>query len=158
MKKWVKDLWFPVAVIVLVGIIAYNLYTVARLRQAAEDQIVASQGSDTRGSGTRTALASGDEKTAPEDLVGQPGPRTVVLRLKPKNEGAQLDAEKLAGVLRTIGPVEDASVEADTVKLTLHNSLRFSELQQQLGFQDVGIADEESSLEGDLRLHVSGMT
>lgn len=161
--QWVKKLWFPVSAAVLIALIGYNLFTVVRLRQATnnratQDENIASQGSGMDGSGTRATVASADKKPASQDLVGQPGPRTIVLRLKPKTEGSQVDAEKLTTALGAIGPVDDASLEAGTLKLTIRNSLGLSELEEPLGFHEVGIADEESSLAGGLRLRVSGMT
>lgn len=155
--KWVKKLWFPVAATLLVGVIGYNLYTVARLRQSndAGNVNVASEGSGTRGSSTRSSAVE-SKNSFSGTLVSTPGPQDIVLRVKTQN--ADIDAEKLIGALETLSPVEKAVLDGTSVKLTISGPLNLSELVGRLGVQEVNVVEDELPLSGGLRLHASGMT
>ena len=151
---WVKKLWFPVAATLLVGVVGYNLYTVARLRQSndAGNGNAASQGSGSRGSSTR----SGSAVSVSARLVSTPGPHDIVLRVKTQN--ADIDAEKLTRALETLGPVEKAVIDGTSVQLTISGPLNLSELVERLGVQELHVVEDELPLSGGLRLHASGMT
>ncbi len=152
--QWVKKLWFPVAGGVLVAIIGFNIYRIVDYRRAGNDAPaanVASQGSGTRGDATRN-------EAPVADLVGSPGPRQLTLRVQSNNGDDPPNADQLTAALQAIGPVEEASVEGDTVKLTIGNSLDLSELVERLGFQNAVLVDEQLPIEGGLRLKVAGMT
>ncbi len=159
--QWIKKLWFPLAAVVLLGIIGYNLSTVARLQRSSpsssdQSQGVASQGSGSRGSGTRSGPASADRTAPPEDLVSEPGPRKVILRLETHNN--DIDGEKLSADIESLSPVAEASIKENTLTLTISNTLTLVEVNERLSAEKVDIADSESPLGGGLRLHVSGMT
>ncbi|MCH7725729.1 MAG: hypothetical protein IH991_04505 [Planctomycetes bacterium] len=152
--QWVKKLWFPVAAIVLVVIIGFNVYRIVDYRLASNDapaSNAAAQGSGTRGDPART-------ETPVPDLVSSPGPRQLTLRLQLNSGDSQPDEEKLTAALEAIGPVEEATVKGDSVKLTIANSLDLSELVQRLGFQDATLVEDQFAIEGGVRLKVAGMT
>jgi len=152
--KWVKKLWFPVSVVVLVGIIGVSLYTIISNRGSGGDasNSVAARNGNANGNPEQS------KKKAIPDLVSSPGPREVVLRLRPTNGQTAIKADTLLAALKVIGPVDDAVLDGNTARLMISNSLRLSELEERLGFQETAIVDEESPLDGGFRLHVSGMT
>ena len=156
--NWVKRFWFPVAATLLVGIIGYNLFTMARLGRSNSDAAkvnTASDESGTRGSSMRSTPSSASKKSISADLVSKTGPQDSVRRVKAQN--ADIDAEKLTAALEALGPVEKAVWDGDTVKLTINDSLNLSELVGRLGFQETALIENEFRLRGGLRLHVSGM-
>ena len=155
--NWVKRFWFPVAATLLVGIIGYNLFTMARLGRSNSDATnasIASQGSGSRGSGTRSSAVASKNSVSGK-LVSTPGPQDIVLRVTAQN--TDIDVEKLTAALEALGPVEKAVWDGDTVKLTINDSLNLSELVGRLGFQETALIENEFRLRGGLRLHVSGM-
>lgn len=152
--QWVKKLWFPVSTVLLVGVIGFNTYRLVAPRLSSSNDTnsnVVSQGSGTRDNPERV-------RASIPDLVSSPGPRDIVFRLKPTNGEANIDGQKLTAALEALGPVEHATFEDDTIKLTIASSLKVSELVERLGFQQIALVEEEFPLRGGLRLHVSGMT
>ena len=145
----VKRYWFPAAVTLLVGVIAFNLYTVYYRDggTAIADRTPGSPGS-------RRPPAQGDP--------GGPGiPRTIALAVAPRAPGHALDGKAVMAALQTIGAVQEAQAEGGspwTVRLTVVEPVKLSLLSKRLEDQGAEVVERRSPLRGDLRLHVSGMS
>lgn len=146
----IKRYWFPAAVALLVGVIAFNLYTIYSNRAGSNAQV------------TQTPEGPGDRHASKQAARTGPGvPRTISLVIAPTNGESGLDTGKVAKALRARGAVQEAQVEVQsqpTMKLTILEPVKLSALSGWLESQGAVVVEQESPLRGNLRLHVSGMT
>lgn len=153
--KWVKKLWFPGVAVLLLAIIGINIKRVIDFQRAGNDASDANFA--LQNSGTRENAARAE--TPVRDLVGNPGPRTLTMRIQPKSGNGQPDHDQLIAALQAMGSVEGAVVvEGDRLKLTISDSLDHSELVERLGFQNAVLVEDDLALAGGLRLKIAGMT
>ena len=128
---WAKRYWFPAAVVILTAIIGCNLYT-----------IFSSKGNE---------------------YQERVNPRVLTLAVSAKDENASLDAETLRQALESFGPVNKAQLQIQEepgpqqgLELTVAEPVKLSELQERLDWQDSVLVEEGSTLEGELRIQISG--
>ncbi len=156
---WLKKYWFAGACAVFVIFIGFNLYSVLRVRFAdtrATDTI-ASQGSGTRteGSNTKqTAVAA----SLPEDIVSSRAPQEIAFSFKAPETAPDFNTDEVTNALTALDSVGEATVKTNSVKLSMVNSLKLSEVIDGLGVEESALVADEFLLQGGLRLHVSGMT
>lgn len=152
----VKRYWFPAAVVVLVGVIGFNLFTIYN------------QGGQNKGAGD---LPEDPAEHFPEGSAGRfpaataaagPGvPRTFSLVVAPEDSGSKLDREALTKGLQSIGAVEQVQPDGEdpmTLRITIVEPIKLSVLSERLANHGAAVVEDRSPLRGDLRLHVSGMT
>ena len=164
--RWVKKLWFPASAIILAGIIGFNLWQVASVRWSNRSPTDQAGTANTQRNRANTGAvqtpadeqAAAKKKAVPVDLVSSTGPQQIVLAIQPKNGDADIEGEALTSSLKELGPVEDAVVEGNTVKITITESLNLSDLVKRLGVQQTVAIEDQFPLQGGLRLHAAGMT
>lgn len=151
---WLKKTWFPVVAVVLLAIIAFNVRQIAGIRSPqppARNEIATATAPSNRAD-------SKDQKPVPADLTPSQAPQEIAIRLATTNGEAEFDRDRLTGSVKTVGFVEEAVLEGNTIKVTLTGPANLSELLEQLSRQQVAVVEDEFQLHGALRLHASGMT
>lgn len=166
MMRWIKKSWFPVSATLLIAMIGFNLYTLARLqlsdRETTSPDVTAqramTQGSATRGSAARTSPAV--EEPALEELVAAPGPRSIELPVAARQAGDSLETAKLAEALEgeSVRQVRLDESDGKTLRLTFHAPLKLSEITNRLDAHGATLVEDRLPLREALRLRVSGMT
>lgn len=147
----IKRYWFAGAVTLLVGVIAFNVYTVYNHTVGNP----APKG---------TAEGPGEKRPSTREVPAEAGPgvpRSVVFAVAPKDPDGSLDADRLKQALLTIGPVKEAHVKSASptiARLTIIDPVKLSLVEQRLEDQGAKLVENRSPLRGRLRLHVSGMT
>ncbi len=124
--------WFPSAVALLLSVIGFNLYTIARVYRSGAGEF-------------ESALPS----------------RTITIAIASQMPDTRPGAEEVANALETVAGVEHVRVDgkrAKAVTLTLRAPVRLSALKERLKAHEVRVVESESRLEGSLRLYVSGTT
>ena len=154
---WVKKYWFAEACVVLSAIIAFNLYSVFRFADQRATRNLASEGSGTRSEGSNTKQTP-VVASVPEEIVSSPAPQEIEFSFKAPETGPDFDLEQVRNALTALDSVGEATVKPGSVKLSMVNSLKLSQLLEGLGLQESALVADEFFLQGGLRLYVSGMT
>ena len=131
---WLKKSWFSVVGVVLLAIIAFNVWQIADIRSSTP-----SAGNEAATASTSSNRADGqNQKAVPEDLTPSPAPHEIAIRLAVTNGEAEFDGDSLTGSVKTIDSVEEAVFEGKTLKVTLTGPVNLSELLGRLSLQQVG--------------------
>ncbi len=126
----VKRYWFPVTVVILSAIIGCNFYTIFSSRGNESEE----------GAGTRV----------------------LTLSVSAKDTNASLNGEALRKALESFSPVRKAELKVEkapgreALVLTVAEPVKLSELKERLDWQDSVLVEEETALDGELRIQVSG--
>ena len=151
---WLKKSWFPAVAVVLLAIIAFNVWQIASIRSST-----LSAGNEAATASTPSNRADGQaQKAVPEDFTPSPAPHEIAMRLAATNGEAEFDGDRLTDSMKTVGSVEEAVFEGNTIKVTITGPANLSELLERLSLQQIAVVEDEFQLHGALRLHASGMT
>ena len=148
--KWVKELWFPVATLGLLAVIAFNLSRIVAIQSPAAP----AKGTPA----TPSEQADGQQKLVPDGFLPSPGSQQIAIGLRAKDGDSKLDGDQVAGTVKTLGSVEEAVFADNTLKVTLTDSTNLSDLLGRLSLQEASVDDDQFPINGALRLHATGMT
>ena len=150
-----KQFCFLVAAALAIGIVGYGLYTRMPVWQAGDSRV-----QPTIAAAADRAVQS-DQSPAKDGATAVESSRKVrhvVLRLKPKSDRSEIAGSELVTSLKALDSVKDATLEGRSVRLTISGPVRLSEVVKHLSDRGAALVENETSLQGDMRLHISGLT
>lgn len=147
-----KQFWFPVVAAMLMGIIGYTIVPVWQAGDSPVQPTIAAA-ADRAGQSDQSPAQDGATAVESSRKV-----RHVVLRLKAKSDRLEIAGSELVTSLQALDSVREAALESRSVQLTITGPLRLSEFIEHLNDRGAALVEKETSLQGDMRLHISGLT